>query len=139
MIQTFGIVEDEVMKQMTSAMEKSNAVFGALCADNHIGYSLPVGSVIGLDGHICVNGVGYDIACGNKAVRLDCDAKKVREGIYRTMNEIQSKISFGVGRKNDEKVDHPIFDDPIWNDIDLLRNLRNKARDQLGTVGSGNH
>ena len=139
MISTFGTVEDEVMKQMTSAMEKSNAAYGVLCADNHLGYSVPVGGVIALAEAICVNGVGYDIACGNKAVRLDCDVKAVKEGIYRNMNEIQSKISFGVGRKNDEKVDHPIFDDPLWDEFDLLRGLRDKARDQLGTVGSGNH
>lgn len=138
-IKTFGIVDEEVEKQMKAAMEKSNASFGVLCADNHLGYSVPVGGVIGIEHGICVNGVGYDIACGNKAVRLDCDPKTVREGIYRNMNEIQSKISFGVGRKNNEKVEHTIFDDAIWNEIPLLTGLKEKARDQLGTVGSGNH
>jgi len=139
MIKTFGIVEDEVMSQMKSAMEKSNAVCGALCADGHLGYSLPVGSVIGLDKAICVNGVGYDIACGNKAVRLDCDASVVREGIYRNMNEIQKHISFGIGRQNNEKVDHEIFDEGIWAELDLLKDLKDKAYNQLGTVGGGNH
>ena len=32
-----------------------------------------------------------------------------------------------------------IFDDPIWQEMDILKSLKDKARDQLGTVGSGNH
>lgn len=136
---TFGEVEPEVAGQMKAAMEKSNAVHGVLCADNHLGYSVPVGGVIALDGAICVNGVGYDIACGNKAVRLDCDARTVKDGIYRNMNEIQKHISFGIGRRNDEKVDHELFDYTVWSELEILRNLKDKAREQLGTVGSGNH
>lgn len=136
---TVGEVETEVMDQMIKAMDKSNAYYGVLCADNHLGYSVPVGGVIALEGAICVNGVGYDIACGNKAVRLDCDPKVVREGIYRNMNEIQRHISFGVGRKNNEKVDHELFDDPVWEEVEILKSLKDKARDQLGTIGSGNH
>lgn len=77
--------------------------------------------------------------CGNKAVRLNADADRVREDIYRTMNEVQKHISFGVGRKNNERVDHGIFDDPVWNSIPVLASLRSKAMEQLGTVGSGNH
>ena len=135
----FGNVETEVRLQMMAAMEKSNAIHGVLCADNHLGYSVPVGGVIALEGAICVNAVGYDIACGNKAVRLDCDSQTVRAGIYRNMNEIQSQISFGVGRKNNEKVEDPLFDDPIWDEMPFLGAVKDKARDQLGTVGGGNH
>lgn len=128
----------ESIDQMKEAM-KYDACYGALMADNHIGYSVPVGGVIAYDGKICVNGVGFDIACGNKAVRLDCPAEEVKANIYRSMNEIQKHISFGVGRKNKEEVEHELFSDPLWDDIDLLSNLKQKARDQLGTVGSGNH
>jgi tRNA-splicing ligase RtcB len=111
----------------------------ALMADHHLGYSVPVGGVVAYKQYINVNGVGFDIACGNKAVRLDICANEVQSNIYRIMNEIQKHISFGVGRKNNEKFDHEIFDDPAWSDIDILGNLRDKAICQLGTVGSGNH
>lgn len=137
-IPVWGEPLQEAVDQMKEAM-KYEACYGALMADHHIGYSVPVGGVIAYEGKICVNGVGFDIACGNKAVLLDCDAQVVKQNIYRNMNEIQSKISFGVGRKNNERVEHEIFDDPVWNEIDILRNLRGKAQDQLGTVGSGNH
>ena len=136
-IQCVGEVEVEVMQQMREAV-RNEGLFAALMADNHLGYCVPVGGVIAYEGRICVNGVGYDIACGNKAVRLDCDSDVVRNNIYRTMNEIQKHISFGIGRKNNETVDHELFDDPIWEEIELLSGLKSKAREQLGTVGSGN-
>lgn len=115
------------------------ACYAALMADHHIGYSIPVGGVIAYESKICVNGVGFDIGCGNKAVRLDCDSEGVKSNVYRTMNEVQKHISFGMGRKNEEKVDHELFEDPIWSEIPLLSSLKDKARAQLGTVGSGNH
>ena len=108
-------------------------------ADHHIGYSVPIGGVIAYEGRICVNGVGFDIACGNKAVRVNADPDQVRSNIYRTMNEVQKHISFGLGRRNNEVVEHHLFDDPIWNEIGILRHLKPKAQQQLGTVGSGNH
>src|SRR5690606_10777591 len=103
------------------------------------GYSIPIGGVIAYDGKICPNGVGFDIACGNKAVRLDCDADKIKGNIYRELNEVQKHISFGVGRKNKEPVDNAVFDEPIWDEIPFLKELLPKAKDQLGTIGSGNH
>lgn len=139
-ITIFGEAEPETLKQMKAVMnyEKSPS-YCALMADNHLGYSVPVGGVVAYERSINVNGVGFDIACGNKAVLLDCSASDIKGNIYRTMNEIQKHISFGVGRKNNERVEHELFDDAIWNEFDFLRNLKDKGRDQLGTVGSGNH
>ncbi len=137
-IPVWGEVLPDALNQMKEAM-KYGSVYGALMADHHIGYSVPVGGVIAYQGKICVNGVGFDIACGNKAVLCDCDNKQVKMNIYRTMNEIQKHISFGVGRKNNDKVETDIFDDPLWNELPLLLSLKDKSREQLGTVGSGNH
>jgi tRNA-splicing ligase RtcB (3'-phosphate/5'-hydroxy nucleic acid ligase) len=137
-IPVWGEILPEALAQMKEVM-KYEAVYGALMADHHLGYSVPVGGVIAYEGKICVNGIGFDIACGNKAVRLDISADSVISNLYRNMNEIQKHISFGVGRKNNEAVEHEIFDDPIWEEMVLLKSLKNKARDQLGTVGSGNH
>lgn len=139
MIKIFGTQENQTIEQMQAVMEKLGCEYGVLCADAHLGYSLPVGGVVALEDSICVNGVGFDIACGNKAVLLDANAEGVKKNIYRDMNEIQSKISFGVGRKNKERVDHKLFDYPIWNELDILKSLKDKAYEQLGTVGSGNH
>lgn len=137
-IPVWGQPDLETVNQMTEAM-KHEGMYAALMGDHHIGYSVPIGGVIAYEGRICVNGVGFDIACGNKAVRLSANADDTRGNIYRTMNEVAKHISFGVGRKNNERVDHQLFDDNIWNDIPMLKPLRDKAREQLGTVGSGNH
>jgi tRNA-splicing ligase RtcB len=90
--------------------------------------------IVRREGNIIITG-----NCGNKSVLLDCNTEDIKKNIYRTMNEIQKHISFGVGRKNNERVDHDIFDDPVWNELDILRDLKSKAHSQLGTVGSGNH
>lgn len=137
-IPVWGNPLPEAVSQMKEAM-KYEAVYGALMADHHIGYSIPVGGVISYEGSICVNGVGFDIACGNKAVLTDANPLDTITNIYRNMNEIQKHISFGVGRKNNEKVDSELFSDPLWSEIPLLSSLRDKAISQLGTVGSGNH
>ena len=137
-LRVWGEPLPEAVDQMKEAM-KHGAVYGALMADHHIGYSVPVGGVIAYQGRICVNGVGFDIACGNKAVLVDCPLDQLKSNIYRTMNEVQKHISFGVGRKNNEVVSHPLFDDPIWNEIEILKSLKDKAVSQLGTVGGGNH
>lgn len=139
-IPVWGEPLPEAVEQMKAVMNYAKAPnYVALMADHHLGYSVPVGGVVAYESSINVNGVGFDIACGNKAVLLDCSASDVKGNIYRTMNEIQKHISFGMGRVNNEKVDHELFDDDVWNELDILRNIKDKSRSQLGTVGSGNH
>jgi tRNA-splicing ligase RtcB len=111
----------------------------ALMADHHIGYAMPIGGVAAYEEYISPSGVGYDISCGNKAVLLDADAADVRTYIKEIMDDVWNQISFGIGRKNAEEVDHPLFyDDPAWQ-IPVVKKLKGLAREQLGTVGSGNH
>jgi tRNA-splicing ligase RtcB len=61
-------------------------------------------------------------------------------------DEIRATVSFGIGRKNladDAPVDHELFRDSAWYAIPNIGSFREtlmeKARKQLGTVGSGNH
>jgi tRNA-splicing ligase RtcB len=137
-IPVFGDPMENALEQMTNCM--GNAKYGALMADHHLGYSLPIGGVIAWEGFISPSSVGYDIACGNKAVRLDVNASEVRTNIGKIMDDIFSQISFGVGRKNKEDVDHELFYSDRWDVInDFNKDLKELARSQLGTVGSGNH
>src|ERR1035438_7495771 len=111
----------------------------ALMADHHKGYAVPIGGVVAYEDAISPSGVGFDIACGNKAVLTDADANDVKSNIATIMNDIWRTISFGIGRKNDdERVDHDLFDDPAWR-LGACAPLKEMARQQLGTVGSGNH
>jgi tRNA-splicing ligase RtcB len=54
-------------------------------------------------------------------------------------DEIQARISFGVGRSNDEPVDHEVLDAIRRARFDGQRSLYDLAASQLGTVGAGNH
>ncbi len=135
----FGQHEESTLTQMRSCMTVGNAVAGVICADGHLGYAQPVGGVIAYDGQISISGVGFDIGCGNMAVRLDVPYAEVRARAPEILADIRRVISFGVGRVNDERVEHPLLDDRAAWEASGMADYRAKAATQLGTVGSGNH
>ncbi len=134
-----GDVDDAAVDQLRRCAEAGGAVAAVLCADGHIGYSQPIGGAVAYPDHISPTGVGFDIACGNKAVRTDLRVTEVLGELPRVMDAIVDRISFGVGRKNDEPVDHPVLDRIAEADVEQQRKLHRLASDQLGTVGAGNH
>jgi len=67
----FGNHDDRTKQQMARCMTVGSVAGGVLCADGHLGYAQPVGGVIAYEEHVSVSGVGFDIGCGNMAVRLD--------------------------------------------------------------------
>ena len=137
-IPVWGQLQDSALQQMNNCLKHDKAVLAALMADHHHGYVQPIGGVIAYHEAVSPAGVGYDIACGNKAVRLDISAIEVRNNISTIMSDITRDISFGVGSKNKKPVDHAIFNDPIWT-LEPLIKWKNLAMSQLGSVGSGNH
>lgn len=129
-------IDTQALEQIQ--MCRDSSPFVALMADHHVGYSMPIGGVAGYLDAISPSGVGFDIACGNKAVLTDAKLEDVQKNIETIMDDIYSKIEFGIGRTNSERVDHDLFDDPAWS-IRTAGSLKEMARAQLGTVGSGNH
>ena len=138
-IKIFGAHDERTREQMTRCMQYGSVVGGVLCADGHLGYAQPVGGVIAYDEHISVSGVGFDIACGNMAVKLDVREQAIADRVGPILGEIAASVSFGLGRTNAEKVEHDVFDSPLWREVEPIRQLKGMARDQLGTVGFGNH
>jgi tRNA-splicing ligase RtcB len=144
----FGTHDEKTLAQFEDV--KSRAVRAALMADGHMGYIMPIGGVAAYDNMVSVAGVGFDIACGNAAIRTDATISDfdTRE-LNRVANDIQSMISFGIGRSNkakDAPTDHELFSSDAWNVLKDVTGkgqthviLKAKAREQLGTVGSGNH
>ena len=145
----FGQHDEQTILQFQKV--RDGAVDAALMADGHVGYVMPIGGVAAYRDLVSVVGVGFDIACGNAAIRTDVtlDALgRTPEEVHRTLSKVADAVadtvSFGIGRRNradDAPVDHPLFDDPAWDAVPSKERqaLRAKARQQLGTVGSGNH
>src|SRR6185295_6297159 len=119
--------------------------------DGHMGYVMPIGGVAAYRNEVSVVGVGFDIACGNAAIRTDLtlaslggDPDAIHKTLMTIADEIGDVVSFGIGRKNradDAPTDHALFDDAAWEAVPAKHRqaLLTKARQQLGTVGSGNH
>ena len=134
-LKTFGPINERALKQLETCAKE--AEFAVLCADHHVGYSQPIGGAVAYKNHISPSGVGYDIACGNKAVLTDAKLEDI--DVSAIMDDIARLIGFGVGRPNPEPVDHPVFEKIENADFEPQRKLLSMCAEQLGTVGSGNH
>ena len=135
---TFGPVDPDSRAQLERCLARASDAHGVLCADHHKGYSMPIGGVIASQSIVIPAGVGYDIACGNCAVRTNILAADIDTS--KIMDEIFSVISFGVGLKNGERINtHPVYDAIATSPVKQQRGMLELARAQLGTVGSGNH
>jgi tRNA-splicing ligase RtcB (3'-phosphate/5'-hydroxy nucleic acid ligase) len=138
-LKIFGEHDEATIAQMKNCMAVGNAVAGVICADGHLGYAQPVGGVIAYEKQISISGVGFDIGCGNMAVRLDTPYSAIQDRVGDIIKDVSRVISFGIGRTNNERVEHELFDDgDAWRESDMAE-YRSKAVVQLGTVGSGNH
>jgi len=138
-IPVWGPPDEGAISQIKTCAVTADKV--ALMADHHKGYAVPIGGVVAYKNAISPSGVGFDIACGNKAVRTNMTGIELRQNIKNIMDQVWTTISFGIGRVNNEKVEHPLFDrgvHPGW-DTEAAKPLKRMAEDQLGTVGSGNH
>ncbi len=143
-ITTFGTVDERSRTQLETCLaaaehREGQELQGVLCADHHPGYSQPIGGVVAYEHHVSPSGVGYDIACGNMAAKTDIRYEDAKPSIPRFMNDICRRISFGVGRSNNERVESSVIDAIAESPIKEQRSLVRMAANQLGTVGSGNH
>src|ERR1043165_47383 len=113
----FGTHDEKTIAQLRDVGSRAERV--ALMADGHVGYVMPIGGVAAYDNKASVVGVGFDIACGNAAIRTDLQIGSFdRSALERLADDIQREISFGVGRKNessDAPVNDPLFASPSWD------------------------
>jgi tRNA-splicing ligase RtcB len=140
-MQIFGTHDHQTLAQLRDVA--SRAVRVALMADGHVGFTMPIGGVAAYREQVSVVGVGFDIACGNAAIRTNLTADRLGK-LEPLADEIADTISFGIGRSNranDAPTDNALFDEDSWDAVPPKERkaLRDKARAQLGTVGSGNH
>lgn len=120
------------------------------------------------DGVISPGGVGYDISCGMKLLRSDYEVKDIKPHLDRLATEIQKEVPSGLGQGRQLKLDVNSLNKVLeggaqrlveqgYGEKEDLENCesggrlpqadaaavsdhaKNRGRDQVGTLGSGNH
>ncbi len=138
------LIDDRAVGQMHDAMRLPVTVAGALMPDAHIGYGIPIGGVVALDGAVAPYMVGVDIACRMMLSVYPADAlayldDKPRRDALKASLRSESRFGIGARFKPGQRRQHAVLDDADWTATPLLKSLLDKAHAQLGTSGTGNH
>jgi tRNA-splicing ligase RtcB len=131
-------IDDEAHKQMQNACKLPISVAGALMPDAHVGYGLPIGGVLATDNAVIPYAVGVDIACRVMISVLDTPLPEYERNLENHRKVLEENTAFGIGANWKRRKSHPVMDED-WKGTELLKSLKDKAWDQLGTSGSGNH
>jgi tRNA-splicing ligase RtcB len=120
------------------------------------------------DGIISPGGVGYDINCGVRLLRSDLNFEELKPHLEKLANQIQRDVPSGLGRGGTMKLHDRDLDQILNKGIkrlveggyaepedrqnceaggsleeasaeDVSSKAKSRGRDQLGTIGSGNH
>lgn len=132
-------IEEGALAQMNNAVRLPISVSGALMPDAHQGYGLPIGGVLATENAVIPYGVGVDIGCRMCLSMFDIDYRELglRESYFA--RELNEATLFGSGREFKQRTEHEILYRREFNEIPVLRGLKDKAASQLGSSGGGNH
>jgi tRNA-splicing ligase RtcB len=131
-------LEPDAVKQMTNACRLPVSVAGALMPDAHVGYGLPIGGVLATQDAVIPYAVGVDIACRMKLTVLDLPADAVTAQQERLTKAIEHETRFGMGASFKKPRQHDVMD-ADWKVSGVTARMKDRAWEQLGTSGSGNH
>lgn len=120
------------------------------------------------DGVISPGGIGYDINCGIRILKSNFDVKRISKDIEKISSELYKQVPSGVGRGGNIKLsikemDNVLYEGCRWavsqgyatqDDLRFIESngsmtsanpnfvsilAKERGRDQLGTMGAGNH
>ena len=129
------VLEKEALKQFEDSCAHPDFVQGALMADAHFGYSLPIGGVIGLKHTIVPGWVGSDIGCGMCAIKTSLKKDDLIGYKKNIFEALYHHIPMGEGKCNVEPIRHKVN----FKGTKLPQIARRESYYQLGTLGGGNH
>jgi tRNA-splicing ligase RtcB len=111
----------------------------ALMADAHLGIGATIGSVIPTRSAVIPSAVGVDIGCGMAARRLDLREDELEPGdLAGWVRSMPAAVPAGLGRwhaRPSEQARAWFEENPPPPTLDKVE----RAMEQLGTLGSGNH
>ena len=158
-------LEEAVFDQVVNAASFPGVTRVAVTPDCHVGYGVPIGTAVETEGILLPTAAGYDIGCGMVQLKTTLTAEDVadKEKRRRWIDEVIQRIAVGVGASRAQKQRHispkafaevvrhgakalgrnastterdfiPVEDDRV----DIPARAYDK-RDQLGSLGGGNH
>ncbi len=133
------LIEPGALAQMNIAMRLPISRAGALMPDAHVGYGLPIGGVLATENAVIPYGVGVDIGCSMRLSVYAVPAASLDARGAVGLLQKHTRFGAGVGWDKRERLHHDVLDAPAWEAQPLLGHLFDKAVNQLGTSGSGNH
>lgn len=131
-------LDPQSIRQMANAARLPVAVRGALMPDAHVGYGLPIGGVLATRDAVIPYAVGVDIACRMRLTIVDMPADAIRLDRDRLIKVLEEETRFGMGACFAKPHDHGVMSQD-WGITRTTKNMKQKARSQLGSSGSGNH
>lgn len=132
-------LESQCHNQLKNLMRLPFAVQHiAVMPDAHCGYGMPIGCILATDNVVIPNCVGSDIGCGMSAARLIGGPKL--DGICDRLQNLRVLIKqvVPVGRNWQDEMCR-LDDMPHLHQGQIVRKQYDRARQQLGTLGGGNH
>jgi tRNA-splicing ligase RtcB len=166
-------MDDQVFRQAANVAALPGVVKASYAMpDAHRGYGFPIGGVAGFDpargGIISAGGVGFDIACGVRALTTGIAYHEVERCKEQLAAMLAKRIPAGVGSRGKIELSPSQMDDMLtgggqWAveqgygaSEDLARieedgcmagaeprfvsdRAKQRQKDQVGTLGSGNH
>jgi tRNA-splicing ligase RtcB len=131
-------IEEGALKQMETAMKLPVTVAGALMPDAHQGYGLPIGGVLATNNAVIPYGVGVDIGCRMCMTIYDLPVALLDEKMDDFRKMLLNNTKFGQAAFSKPK-DHKIFERSEFKELSIVREMKDRAWQQIGSSGGGNH
>jgi tRNA-splicing ligase RtcB (3'-phosphate/5'-hydroxy nucleic acid ligase) len=131
-------IESGALQQMHTAMRLPITRAGALMADAHQGYGLPIGGVLATENAVIPYGVGVDIGCRMCMTIYDFPMGFIENHREELKKALMDNTRFGRDTFKKPK-DHPIFERKEFFEIPIVKLFKDRAYEQIGSSGGGNH
>ena len=131
-------IEQGALDQMETAMKLPVTVAGALMPDAHQGYGLPIGGVLATQNAVIPYGVGVDIGCRMCMTLYHIPTMQLEEEKDHFKTLLMNNTRFGTATFNKPK-DHQIFERKEFSELSIVRQMKDRAWQQIGSSGGGNH
>lgn len=131
-------IEEGALLQMETAMKLPVTVGGALMPDAHQGYGLPIGGVLATRNSVIPYGVGVDIGCRMCMTLYDIPVSALDDKKDELRKMLVNNTKFGFATFKNPK-DHEVLENAAFREISVVKDLKDKAWQQLGSSGGGNH